>query len=560
MAAHLLIVDDDVSLVELYQEILGAQGYQVDCASTGKAALLAVQQTDFDVIIMDLNLPDADGLTLTANVKAVAVRTEVIIVTGNASVEKAVEGVRQGAFDFIEKPLRPQVLLSAVSHALERRKLAINTALFQTSQAIFASQDPEELPQMIVEVAMKVIGADDASLMLPDDHNRLCVAYSHALSARIQKETRTVMGDRVAGRVAADGQPALLAERLDDDPRFVGTDSSNRVRSSIVYPMQAGERVVGVLNLNRLSTKVPFRRADLETAGIRASQATVALENARLVRELRSRIRALEEAQSRLVHTERLAAIGQLAAGVAHEVNNPASYLIASLDHLLESFTALRRCGAVLEEPENYAKLTPWHQGESTLSALSEMEQCISDARDGATRIRDIAKDLRLMSRHDDPERSRIDLNGVIRGAARVANLSMGKSVTLSHNLGKDVWVLGLERRLSQIFVNLLVNAAQAVMENDVGHRTVEMRSFRDGNRVVAEISDNGPGIAPELLRRIFEPFFTTKTDEDGTGLGLAISREIVEEHNGDLGVESVIGQGTVFRINLPFSPENQAK
>jgi signal transduction histidine kinase len=447
-----------------------------------------------------------------------------------------------------------------VSHAIERRKLAINTALFQTSQAIFASQDPEQLPQMIVEVAMKVIEADDASLMLPDEHKRLFVAYSHALSARIQKETRTAIGDRVAGRVAADGQPALLYQSIDDDPRFAGRDSSNRVRSSIVYPMHAGDRVVGVLNLNRLSTRRPFRRADLETAGILASQAALALENARLVRELRSRIRALEETQKRLVHTERLAAIGQLAAGVAHEVNNPTSYLIASLDHLLESICSLRECGAALENPETHGAMEAWHKGQSAAETLQEMEQCTLDARDGATRIRDIARDLRLLARNDDPERDRFDLNGVIRGASRVAQLSMGKSVQLKHNLGKDVWVHGLERRMSQVFVNMLVNAAQAVQECDPEDRWVEVSSHRNGNEVIAAVSDGGPGIAPELLRRIFEPFFTTKPEEEGTGLGLSISREIVEEHQGELRVESVIGKGTTFTIALPFAPEHQTK
>ena len=430
MQANLLIVDDDVQLVDLYREVLEAEGHRVVLAYTGKEAMLEIQQTDFDAVIMDLQLPDADGMSLTVNVKAVAARTEVIIVTGNGSVEKAVEGVRRGAFDFIEKPLRPQALLSAVNHALERRKLAISSNLFQTSQAIFASQDPETLPQMIVEVAMKVIGADDASLMLPDDHKRLCVAYSHALSARIQKETRTAMGDRIAGRVAADGQPALLSERLDDDPRFVGKDGTGRVRSSIVYPMSVGDRVVGVLNLNRLSTQRPFRRADLETAGILASQATLALENARLVRELRMRIRALEDAQTRLVHSERLAAIGQLAAGVAHEVNNPTSYLIASLDHLLESSGRMNQCVNVLDTQTVHSKMQAWHQGTSASECLQEMNQCIRDARDGATRIRDIARDLRLLSRNDEPERSQLDLNGVVRGAARVAQLSMGKSVT----------------------------------------------------------------------------------------------------------------------------------
>jgi signal transduction histidine kinase len=523
--------------------------------------MLEIQQTDFDAVIMDLHLPDADGMALTANIKAMASRTEVIIVTGNGSVEKAVEGVRQGAFDFIEKPIRPQSLLNAVGHALERRRLAISSNLFQTSQAIFASQDPETLPQMIVEVAMKVIGADDASLMLPDDHDRLCVAYSHALSARIQKETRTAMGDRIAGRVAADGQPALLSESIGEDPRFAGRTASGtgRVRSSIVYPMNVGERVVGVLNLNRLSTQRPFRRADLETAGILASQATLALENARLVRELRKRIRALEDTQARLVHSERLAAIGQLAAGVAHEVNNPTSYLIASIDHLIETSDRLKRCADTLDVPEIHARLEPWHQGVSARECLEEMGQCLGDAKDGATRIRDIARDLRLLSRSDDPKLSALNLNTVVEGAARVAQLSMGKSVKLDLKLGDDVWVEGLERRLSQIFVNLLVNAAQAVMEKEPSSRWVEVRTRRDSGRVIAEVADGGPGIAPELIRRIFEPFFTTKEGEEGTGLGLAISREIVEEHQGTLRVDSQVGEGTTFVIDLPSLPGSPA-
>ena len=368
------------------------------------------------------------------------------------------------------------------------------------------------------------------------------------------------MGDRIAGRVAEDGQPALLSESLGEDPRFAGRSGTGRVRSSIVYPMNVGERVVGVLNLNRLSTQRPFRRSDLETAGILASQATLALENARLVRELRMRIRALEDTQARLVHSERLAAIGQLAAGVAHEVNNPTSYLIASIDHLMETTQKLHGCAGTLDAPEVHSELKGWHQGAPAKECLEEMKQCLSDAKDGATRIRDIAQDLRLLSRHDEPDLAPLNLNVVVEGAARVAQLSMGKSVKLDLKLGEDVWVEGLERRLSQIFVNLLVNAAQAVMEKEPESRWVEVRTRKVSERVFAEVSDGGPGIAPELMRRIFEPFFTTKPGDEGTGLGLAISREIVEEHRGTLSVDSVLGEGTTFVIELPSLQESAAQ
>ena len=164
--------------------------------------------------------------------------------------------------------------------------------------------------------------------------------------------------------------------------------------------------------------------------------------------------------------------------------------------------------------------------------------QSVKDGKEGAERIRDIAKDLRLLSRKDAPDMVRIDLNEAIRGAMRVARLSMGKSVELRSHLHPGMWVMALERRLSQVFVNLLVNAAQAVSNEGGAVRWVDVTTGLRDEWVVASVSDCGPGIPPELMRRIFEPFFTTKPGESGTGLGLSISREIVEKHGGLISVD----------------------
>jgi len=180
--------------------------------------------------------------------------------------------------------------------------------------------------------------------------------------------------------------------------------------------------------------------------------------------------------------------------------------------------------------------------------------QSVKDGKEGAERIRDIAKDLRVLSRKDAPDMVCIDLNEAIRGAMRVARLSMGKSVELRSHLYPGMWVMALERRLSQVFVNLLVNAAQAVSNEGGEARWVDVTTGLRDEWVVASVSDCGPGIPPELMRRIFEPFFTTKPGESGTGLGLSISREIVEKHGGLISVDSTIGKGTTFEIKLPLA------
>jgi signal transduction histidine kinase len=291
----------------------------------------------------------------------------------------------------------------------------------------------------------------------------------------------------------------------------------------------------------------------MESAAVLASQATLALENSRLMGELRRRVTDLEAAQSRLAHTERLAGIGQLAAGVAHEINNPVSFLLTSIEHIEESVGYLEGAAEYFEKEPMRGALSSWLDGTSAKVELGELMQSVRDGKEGAERIRDIAKDLRLLSRKDAPDMVRIDLNESIRGAMRVARLSMGKNVELRSHLLPGVWVMALERRLSQVFVNLLVNAAQAVSQEGASERWVDVRTvIRDG-WVVASVSDCGSGIPPEFMRRIFEPFFTTKPGESGTGLGLSISREIVEKHGGLISVDSTIGRGTTFEIKLPL-------
>jgi signal transduction histidine kinase len=535
-----------------FANALEGAGHITRSASSMREALVQLAEASFDLVISDRELGEDDGVTLIGHVKDLAPNTEVILLTDTGSVEDAVRAVRAGAFDFISAPLPDATLLTLVDRALEHRSLLVSSNLFQSSQAIFQNHDPESLPQVVVEVAMAVMRSDDASLMLPEDNGNLVIAYSHTLSSR--PNTIGQAAGTVARRIAKERTPALLSGRLDNDPRFPGETKSEGVHSSIVYPLWSGNRLVGVLNLNRASETRPFHPGDLDTAAILASQAVLALENARLVRELRGRIVALEETQTRLIHSERLAAIGQIAAGVVHEINNPTSYLLANLVHVREGLELLRPAVAQIEQSSVGSKLEKW-AGTPAREALEDLVQALVDAEDGAHRIRDIAQDLRVLSRTDPGEHSRIDLSDVLTASLRLARLSMGHEVEWRMEATATVHILGNARRLSQVFLNLLVNAAQAVHQEPIPDPWVSFRCQLEGDRVLVLVQDSGPGIPPEIRSRIFEPFFTTKPEQSGTGLGLAISRDIVEHHQGTIRCDSEPNEGTTFTVDLPLAP-----
>ncbi|MEE2751543.1 MAG: ATP-binding protein [Myxococcota bacterium] len=552
-AGRILMVTGTESLLNLTQP-LSERHYTVETASGVREALHRISEKSFEVVVSDLQFEDGDGIKLIGHIKDLTPNTEVIVLTETGSVQTAVEAIRAGAYDFIKAPLPVDALCTVIQRAQEHRKLRVSSALFQTSQAIFATQEPEALPQVVVEVAMKVMRSDDASLMLPDEGNNLRIAYSHALSPDQSATSGTIVRGGVASKIVQDRAPALLSGRLNNDPRFPDGEGSNRVRSSIVYPLWSGKKLVGVLNLNRGADTRPFHAGDLETAGVLAAQAVLALENARLVRELRSRITLLEEAQTRLIHSERLAAIGQMAAGVVHEINNPTSYLLANLVHVREGLETIT---PVLTDTANTTvtnAIQDW-SGTNPRAAVEDLISAIVDAEDGAKRIRDIANDLRVLSRTDPGEHSKIEIEEVLRSSLRLARLSMGHGVEWRTEFADQMPVLGNARRLSQVFVNLLVNAAQAARMTESQEPWVLLSARQEGNRALIDVHNRGPGIPPDIRDRIFEPFFTTKSDEEGTGLGLAISRDIVKRHQGDIRCASCPVSGTTFTVELPLAP-----
>ncbi len=237
--------------------------------------------------------------------------------------------------------------------------------------------------------------------------------------------------------------------------------------------------------------------------------------------------------QERLMIADRMASVGTLAAGVAHEINNPLSYVVANLAHLEAG------AGKIFSEEE-----------------LADRACALSEAREGAERVRTIVRDLKAFSRTSEEKGSSVDVRRTLESSTKLAWNEVRHRARLVREYGEIEPVLANEGQLGQVFLNLLINAAQALPDGQADQHEIHAKTYMRGEKVVVEISDTGPGIPAHVLPRIFDPFFTTKPIGAGTGLGLSICHGIVTSVGGEIEVDSVIGRGSTFRVVLPADAE----
>ncbi len=268
----------------------------------------------------------------------------------------------------------------------------------------------------------------------------------------------------------------------------------------------------------------------------------------------------LHKNQRQLVHSEKMASIGILVAGIAHEINNPVGYVqsnISALGEYLPIFTqALDRVRVLLDADPFSDDFVQIRQ--SVSAYLSEMDveylsadtlSLIGESLDGLGRIGEIVKGLRTFAHAGDTETKAVDINNCLRTAHTLASSQLHDGCEISLDLQPVSKVIASETKLGQVFLNLLVNATQAI---EAGKGKIALRSCQINNQVVVTVEDNGCGISEENLEQLFTPFFTTKPVGEGTGLGLSISFGIIQDLGGRLDVVSKLGQGATFQVSLP--------
>lgn len=361
---------------------------------------------------------------------------------------------------------------------------------------------------------------------------------------------RFVVGltDSIIFEIDAEGRYVAIVARSDELLAVPREKALGRTLQEVLGPQAAApfmERILRVLQTGKterfeytlqLPPGLCWFSADMVRV---AHQQSVVV----LVRDITQR-KSLEQ---RLIQADRLAAMGTLAAGVAHEVNNPLSYICSNLNFISEGVEALRY---LLKAPPDEA--TPAHM----LATLDECLEALAESQQGARRIFHLAGNLKTFARGNDEPQELVDVQRSLEATLALCQRELRGRARLVQQLGAVPPVVGNTTLLEQVFLNLLINAIQAIPEGAPGQHEVGIRLFVEQDHVVVEIRDTGAGMPEAMIQRIFDPFFSTKPVGTGTGLGLSISHGIITRMGGDISVESALGRGTCFRVRLPTAPD----
>ncbi len=409
-------------------------------------------------------------------------------------------------------------------------RLRQSSALYEVSKALSSTLDLDHLLCLIVDLATDNIPkASDGVLHLLDEGSGRLHPRAHTWSVedtRPDYRGRTDMrpGKGIAGTALAEGEVVNVPDVTRDERYIKG--GSRPVASMLVAPMRLGDRSIGTLSVDSTQANA-FAEQDEHLLMTLATQAAVAIDNARLVRDLQRSLTELESTQEALVQSEKLSAIGQLIAGVAHELNNP------------------------LQAVMGYAQLL------QAKDVDDQMRHDLDRISVQSQRAAKIVQNLLTFARQRKADRQRVAINDIVERVVelRAYQLRVDNVEVVLDLADGPLETVADGNQLQQVMLNLVNNAHDAIRSarNDGEIRIVTRQR---GQTILISCSDNGPGLSPEAKRHLFEPFYTTKDVGEGTGLGLSICYGIVSEHQGKIWAESEGGVGTTFHIELPVVHE----
>ncbi len=413
------------------------------------------------------------------------------------------------------------------------------SVLHDVSAAINSMLDLDKTTNVIMDSAFKLMTAEAGFVIVVGEDGEFRILCSRGLPKDAPENLPIGETQGVLSQAWREGRIVLAGDTANDEllGRLMGSD--RKLASAICAPLKQKNHVTGLFCLGSMSYKDGFDNRDAELLAIFADQVAIALENGRLFRNLQKSLAELKEAQARMVQTGKLAAVGQLAAGVAHELNNPIVGILGYSQYAIEKIKGKQVADLTPKDLENYQKYVGYIEHESQ-------------------RCKIIIQNLLNFSRKGSTAMTPTDVNKVLETTfALLSHQLQMHNVRLVPELGPELPpVLANASELQQVFTNLIVNAQKAMEKG--GSLTVTTRrkaGVTEGDGAVEMLfTDTGCGIAPEHMTKIFDPFFTTRKVGEGTGLGLSLSHGILKNHGGEISVESVVGQGTTFTISLPVN------
>ncbi|HJX53685.1 MAG TPA: response regulator [Polyangia bacterium] len=523
MACILVVIDDSENRAAVRDAIASLSSHKLVEAPDGVAALRLVEKGGVDLVLARTHGQGMDSFELCRRLRAndkTATVPVVLLATAQSPVENRLRGLDMGAADFIVRPVEPLELLARVGSVLRSKALADEVRRHNIELASKVLERTRQLEELAGELRAERDALRETFNVI-EDGLLLLDASGH-----VQIENNALC--RMRGEPDSTRLPSGERLLLTGDHVEAGADPSMREMLAVLARDAAAKKATQGRTFS-------LRGRQFEARAYPAAGRRVLLY-VRDVTEDRDR-------EVRRLQSEKLASIGMLAAGVAHEINNPASFVLANLEALAE----------LLQASGNKSKTEPGAvQKLGSSEVLFEAMNIVQESKEGMARIHRIVRDLHAFSRVDDDATLLTDVNAAVDSSLTMLRSELRYRAQVERDLRATRRVRSSAARLGQVFINLLMNAAHALAAGNPKRNRLYVRSYDEGDRVVVEVEDNGPGIPSEVMPRIFESFFTTKPPGVGTGLGLPISRDIVSSAGGELTAESVPGRGALFRVRLP--------
>ncbi len=536
---RILVADDEARIVELCVHLLSRRGYNVRGVTSGHDAIACLEADSYDLLIVDIRMPDVDGLTVLRVGLAIDPNLTSVVITGYATMGRVIEALNSGARGFLLKPFDIHELNATVESALAQRqkeqewqRLRAQLPVLVISQALMTTGDVRELSRRLLEVVARQIGVNRAVLALRDEavealHVAAAVGMPEDLADEMQIPLSTSLEERLHAQEVLLLDPQSLDD-LDAPLRALACEPSQG--NLVLVPLRTGKKDVGLLCLNASASRerqIALTPSDLNLLAIMGGQIAIALENARMYATEQRRTMELGRALEQQQELDRLK--NQFIQNVSHELRTPLSMILG------------------------YAELL----ATGDLGAVSEQQQGPLDIIvQRSYALRDLIGNITAILQNEGREHSKepVLLSNLINEAiVDFQVLADRAGLTLfSECAGPVPAVLGDTEHLRRVVDNLIGNALKFTPAGG----TVAVR-LRGGNgSVMLEIADSGIGIDSEHQPRIFERFYqvdgSARRAHGGCGLGLALVKEIVEKHGGTVTVESQFGAGSTFTVTLP--------
>lgn len=572
-AYAILVVDDEPINRQVLSNHLVPLGYQLGMASSGKEALAALENRNYDLVLLDIMMPGMSGYEVCQKIRETKAGNvlPVIFLSARNQMQDVAKGFETGANDYLAKPISRVELLARISmhlRLLDASRSLAGKIVKRTMEldarnaelvgwdkilgAINAELESGKVLQAIADQALELVVEAQITSFFQKDGNVFRIAaasgYDPALVEGITFEHDEVLRRYIRVESSSDLSEVRILRNPDVFKRL---SSLPRPKAIISIPIVLEGNLVGFLILSNMNHVEAFDDVDMRTVNRFREHGLSALAKVNSLDQMRRQNDELLRTQQQMIMQEKMASLGTLTAGVAHEINNPTAFAHGSAQNLEVDLKLFEEHLFEVAGDEDSDIMSDFRD------RLDHLKKHVHTIKEGTSRIKGIVMNLQTFARSDETEVRWASVSNGVQSTLDLVKTHFKDKVNFECHIEDPLEMECRPLALNQVFLNLIVNACEAILDalgehEEKGSLTICAR--RDGEIGRITFTDSGCGMSEEVASHIFEPFYTTKPVGKGTGLGLSMSYGVVEKHGGRIEVQSQIGKGTTFTVTLPLS------